>query len=84
MQQRRILIVDDEAGLRELVRINLEHEGFAVLQAENGAQGVAIAHEQQPDLDRLVFRPGSSGYQPSYRVESWFYLRFQPAWLHRC
>ena len=39
--QRRILIVDDEPGLRELVRINLEHEGFAVLQAEV----VAVAAE---------------------------------------
>ena len=36
--QRRILIIDDEPGLRELVRINLEHEGFAVLQAEQGIQ----------------------------------------------
>ena len=29
-QQRKILIVDDESGLRELVRINLEHERLAV------------------------------------------------------
>ena len=50
MQQRRILIVDDESGLRELVRINLEHEGFAVLQAENGVQGVMMTQEHQPDL----------------------------------
>ena len=39
MDQRKILIVDDEPGLRELVRINLEHEGYGVVQAENGMKG---------------------------------------------
>lgn len=69
MQQRRILIVDDEAGLRELVRINLEHEGFAVLQAENGAQGVAVAHEQQPDLVLLdVMMPEMDGWEACRRL----------------
>jgi CheY-like chemotaxis protein len=36
----RILLVDDEQGLREMLRLVLEHEGFAVIEAENGEQAV--------------------------------------------
>jgi len=64
MQQRRILIVDDEAGLRELVRINLEHEGFAALQAENGTQCLDMVHESQPDLVIMdVMMPEMDGWE---------------------
>lgn len=50
MEQRNILIVDDDQGLRELIRINLEHEGYNVLQAANGVQCVATVREKRPDL----------------------------------
>jgi two-component system KDP operon response regulator KdpE len=63
-QQRKILIVDDESGLRELVRINLEHEGYGVLQAENGVQGVDMVREQQPDLVIMdVMMPEMDGWE---------------------
>src|SRR5215217_8170022 len=69
MQQRRILIVDDEAGLRELVRINLEHEGFAVFQAENGAQCLDMVHESQPDLVIMdVMMPEMDGWEACKRI----------------
>jgi two-component system, OmpR family, KDP operon response regulator KdpE len=62
--QRRILVVDDEPGLRELVRINLEHEGFAVGQAENGVEGLAAVHEFQPDMVILdVMMPEMDGWE---------------------
>jgi two-component system KDP operon response regulator KdpE len=64
MQQRKILIVDDESGLRELVRINLEHEGFGVLQAENGVQGLDAVREGQPDLVIMdVMMPEMDGWE---------------------
>ena len=64
MQQRKILIVDDESGLRELVRINLEHEGFGVLQAENGIQGLEAVREGQPDLVIMdVMMPEMDGWE---------------------
>jgi two-component system KDP operon response regulator KdpE len=63
-QQRKILIVDDESGLRELVRINLEHEGYGVLQAENGALGLDVVREQQPDLVIMdVMMPEMDGWE---------------------
>ena len=69
MQQRRILIVDDEAGLRELVRINLEHEGFGVLQAENGAQCLDMVQEYQPDLVIMdVMMPVMDGWEACSRL----------------
>src|SRR5262245_26185876 len=62
--QRRILVVDDEPGLRELVRINLEHEGFGVIQAENGFDGISAAREQHPDLIILdVMMPDMDGWE---------------------
>lgn len=67
--QRRILIVDDEPGLRELVRINLEHEGFAVLQAENGVQGLEMIQEEHPDLVILdVMMPEMDGWEVCKRL----------------
>jgi two-component system, OmpR family, KDP operon response regulator KdpE len=64
MEQRKILIVDDEPGLRELVRINLEHEGFGVIQAENGVQGLDMVREQYPDLVILdVMMPEMDGWE---------------------
>lgn len=50
MEQRTILVVDDDQGLRELVRINLEHEGYRVVQAKNGQEGTASVREHRPDL----------------------------------
>lgn len=49
-QQRTILIVDDDHSLRELMRINLQHEGYAVAQAANGLEGVEGVREHRPDL----------------------------------
>lgn len=45
----RILIIDDEPQLREGVQTYLEDSGFEVLQAADGAEGLAIFREQKPD-----------------------------------
>jgi two-component system KDP operon response regulator KdpE len=64
MDQRKILIVDDEPGLRDLVRINLEHEGFGVVQAENGVLGLDAVREEHPDLVILdVMMPEMDGWE---------------------
>ncbi len=66
MDQRKILIVDDEPGLRDLVRINLEHEGFAVVQAENGRLGLGAVREELPDMVILaVMMPEMDGWETS-------------------
>src|ERR1017187_6263923 len=46
----KILVIDDESWLREMIRLALEQEGFEVLEAANSADGVTQAREQLPDL----------------------------------
>lgn len=47
---QRILVVDDEPHILELVKYNLAQEGYEVLTAHDGAQAVARARDSQPDL----------------------------------
>ncbi|OPX87567.1 MAG: Alkaline phosphatase synthesis transcriptional regulatory protein PhoP [Pelotomaculum sp. PtaB.Bin104] len=58
----RILVVEDEKSILELVRYNLEREGFSVITALDGVQGLALARSQTPDLIVLdVMLPGMNG-----------------------
>jgi len=65
MEQRRtILIVDDDQTLRELIRIQLEHEDYAVIKAENGPEGIAAVREHRPDMIILdLTMPGMDGLE---------------------
>jgi DNA-binding response OmpR family regulator len=46
----RILVVDDEDSVRQLFQIMLQHEGYDVLLATNGAEALLTAHRETPDL----------------------------------
>lgn len=60
----RILIVDDEPDLVSVLRFGLEVEGFEVLEANDGEQGLAMAREQSPDLMVLdLMLPRMDGYK---------------------
>ena len=50
MAKQTILVVDDEKDLLDLIEYNLKKEGFDVLKAENGEEGIKIAKEHNPDL----------------------------------
>jgi len=68
-QQRTILVTDDDNGLRELIRINLEHEGYKVIQAANGVQCVQAVREQRPDLVIMdVMMPEMDGLEACGKV----------------
>jgi DNA-binding response OmpR family regulator len=57
------LIIDDEAPIRLLCRVNLEAEGMRVLEAANGEAGLALALEERPDAILLdVMMPGVDGW----------------------
>src|SRR5919198_6374251 len=45
-----VLVVDDDAGVRQLVRANLEAEGYAVREAGSAEHGLAALEEEAPDL----------------------------------
>lgn len=46
----KILLIEDDVQIQELVRFNLEKEGFAVLTASDGEQGLELARREKPDL----------------------------------
>ena len=60
----RILIVDDEPDLLTVLKIGLETEGYEVLTASDGEQGLAIARQAMPDLMVLdLMLPRMDGYK---------------------
>ena len=61
---KKILIVDDESFLRDIVSIQLKAEGYDVIQATNGAEGLEKAKEEKPDLIILdIMLPKMNGYE---------------------
>jgi CheY-like chemotaxis protein len=58
----QILIVEDHPTMREAMRMVLEHEGFAIREAADGAAALSMVRQQQPDLVFLDLNiPGTSG-----------------------
>ncbi len=59
----RVLVIDDEAPIRLLCRVNLAAEGMEVIEAADGATGLERAREQVPDVIFLdVMMPGLDGW----------------------
>jgi DNA-binding response OmpR family regulator len=59
----KVLIVDDEAPIRLLCRVNLEAEGIEVLEASDGKSGLEVAQAEKPDAILLdVMMPGLDGW----------------------
>jgi len=48
--KRQILIVDDDSSFREVLKFNMEEEGFSVLTAENGKDGLLRFLQHRPPL----------------------------------
>ena len=60
----RVLVIDDEAPIRLLCRVNLEAEGMSVLEAADGPSGLEKARAEAPDVVLLdVMMPGLDGWR---------------------
>ncbi len=60
----QVLVIDDEAPIRLLCRVNLEAEGMAVLEAPDGPTGLDLARAERPDVVLLdVMMPGLDGWR---------------------
>jgi DNA-binding response OmpR family regulator len=60
----RVLVIDDEAPIRLLCRVNLEAEGIEVLEAADGRTGLSLAQAEHPDVVLLdVMMPGLDGWR---------------------
>ena len=64
MSTEKILVVDDDNNICELLRLYLEKEGYSVILAHSGMQAVRVFAEQQPDLMLLdIMLPELDGWQ---------------------
>ena len=64
MSKEKILIVDDEPDILEFLSYNLEKEGFEVVQAGNGTDGLKVAKTENPDLIVLdIMMPEMDGVE---------------------
>ena len=69
MANESILVVEDEADIAELIRYNLDKEGYRVAWAETGEQALTAAREQRPDLVLLdLMLPGLDGLEVCRRL----------------
>jgi DNA-binding response OmpR family regulator len=67
----RILVADDDDGLRQLLRLILVREGFEVFEAADGEQALAMAAVVDPAVILLdVMMPGLDGYDVCRRLKS--------------
>src|ERR671934_1858770 len=65
-----VLVVDDDPQVRELVRVNLEMEGYAVREAANAEEGLVAVDDDAPDLILLdVMMPQVDGWEMLRRVQ---------------
>ena len=61
---RKLLIADDEDGIRSLVRMTLESDAYDILEASDGDEALMMALEHQPELVLLdASMPGLSGFE---------------------
>jgi DNA-binding response OmpR family regulator len=67
----KILAVDDEDDVRRLIQIKLQKEGFEVLTATNGLEGLETARAEHPDVVLLdVMMPKMDGYAAAARIKA--------------
>ena len=65
----KILVIDDDVAINELIKVNLELKGYDVLQSYDGTTGFAVAKQESPDLIVLdVMMPEVDGYTVAQRI----------------
>jgi DNA-binding response OmpR family regulator len=67
----KILIVDDDVETLRLVGLMLQRQGYKIVAANNGAQAIASAKMEQPDLILLdIMMPDMDGYEVTKQIRS--------------
>ena len=70
MKPKRLLGVDDEPRVREMIEFRLRQYGYDVLQAADGREALTVARKEQPDLVLLdVMMPELDGFQVCSRLK---------------
>ena len=69
--QKKILIIEDNPGIRMSLSDELESTGYSIMTAEDGIMGLAMARDRHPDLIILdIMLPGLDGYEICKRLRS--------------
>src|SRR5215210_5254081 len=67
----RILVIDDEVGIRESMRRTLEYQGYHFIGAATGQEGLALIDREAPDLVFLDIKmPGMDGLEVLERIKA--------------
>jgi CheY-like chemotaxis protein len=75
----RVLVVDDEPDVLLLCRLNLEQQGFDVLEASNGRSALELLRDERPDVVVLdLMMPGMNGYDVLEAIRADELLRKTP------
>lgn len=73
MNNAEVLLIDDEPQIRKLLEIALESNGFKVILAETGKQGIQLAANHSPDLILLDLQlPDKSGHELLNELRTWY------------
>jgi DNA-binding response OmpR family regulator len=68
---KRILVIEDDPAISRLVDYSLRHEGYDVIAATNGLEGIRKAHDEAPDLIILdVMLPGMDGFEICHQLRA--------------
>jgi two-component system, NtrC family, nitrogen regulation response regulator NtrX len=71
MPKFRVLVIDDESAIRDSLKMTLEYEGYEVLGAATGQEGLSLAEREAPDLVLLdVKMPGMDGIEVLERLRN--------------
>jgi DNA-binding response OmpR family regulator len=69
-EKKRVLIVDDERDIVKALTIRLQRAGYEVVTAFDGAQGIFMAHKENPDLIILDIRmPAGNGFSVAEKLK---------------
>lgn len=71
MCKKKILLIDDEEYIVELIKYNMEQNGFDVIYGYNGEEGIKLAEAEKPNIIILdVMMPGIDGYEVCKRIRN--------------
>ncbi len=72
IQNREILVIDDELQIRKLLQITLQSNGFSVILTNNSAEGISAAANKNPDLILLdLGLPDENGHETLKKIREW-------------
>lgn len=71
MENKKILIVDDEDPIRQFMKINLDYQGYQTVEAASGEEAIKIFEKEKPALAILdIMLPGMSGYEVCEKIRT--------------